>query len=59
MKLIARMRSFVRGTKGQDLLEYALLVALIALVCTVAIKATGTNVAAIFTAITSKLVVPA
>ena len=34
------------------------LVALIALVATVAIKATGTNVSAIFTSIASKLVVP-
>ena len=59
MKLITRMRSFVRGTEGQDLLEYALLVALIALVCTVAIKATGDNVSAIFDAIKAKLVVPA
>ena len=59
MKLITRMRSFVRGTEGQDLLEYALLVALIALVCTVAIQATGTNVNAIFEAIAARLVVPA
>ncbi len=59
MKLITRMRSFVRGTEGQDLLEYALLVALIALVCTVAINATGTKVSDIFTAIAAKLVVPA
>ena len=59
MKLITRMRSFVRGTEGQDLLEYALLVALIALVCTVAIQATGTNVNAIFQAIAARLVVPA
>ena len=59
MKLITRMRSFVRGTEGQDLLEYALLVALIALVCTVAIRATGTNVNAIFEAIAARLVVPA
>ena len=59
MKLITRMRSFVRGTEGQDLLEYALLVALIALVCTVAIQTTGTNVKAIFDAIALKLTVPA
>ena len=59
MKLVTRMRSFIRGTEGQDLLEYALLVALIALVCTVAIKATGTNVSAIFDAITAKLSVAA
>ncbi len=59
MKLITRMRSFTRNTEGQDLLEYALLVALIALVCTIAIQTTGTNVKAIFDAIATKLVVPA
>ena len=58
MKLITRMRSFVRGTEGQDLLEYALLVALIALVSVVAMTATGTKVSDIFTAISTKLVVP-
>ena len=60
MKLmINRVRNFVRSTEGQDLLEYALLVALIALVATVAITATGTNVKTIFNTIASKLVVPA
>ncbi len=59
MKLINRVRSFVYSSEGQDLLEYALLVALIALVAVVAITATGTNVKAIFTAIAAKLVVPA
>jgi pilus assembly protein Flp/PilA len=60
MKLmINRVRNFVRSSEGQDLLEYALLVALIALVATVAITATGTNVKAIFNSIAGKLVVPA
>ncbi len=59
MKLITRVRTFVRSNEGQDLLEYALLVALIALVAVVAITATGTNVKTIFTTIASKLVVPA
>ncbi len=58
MNLINRLRTLGRNTEGQDLLEYALLVALIALVATVAIKATGTNVSAIFTEIASKLVLP-
>jgi pilus assembly protein Flp/PilA len=38
----------VRGDEGQDLLEYALLVALIALVCVGAIGLAGTNVNSIF-----------
>ena len=33
MELITRLRALVNNDEGQDLLEYALLVALIALVC--------------------------
>jgi len=55
MNLIARMRKLVRGTAGQDLLEYALLVALIALVCVAVITSTGTNVQGIFSKISTKL----
>jgi pilus assembly protein Flp/PilA len=44
-----------RNDEGQDLLEYALLVALIAIVCVVAVTSTGTSVSAIFTAITGEL----
>jgi pilus assembly protein Flp/PilA len=49
------VRSFVRRDEGQDLLEYALLVALIALVAVVAITAAGTNVSAIFDRIANEL----
>jgi pilus assembly protein Flp/PilA len=59
MYLITTLRSLARRDEGQDLLEYALLVALIALVCVVAITAAGVNVSAIFTNIASKLVTPA
>ena len=59
MDYIARLKKFVNDDEGQDLLEYALLVALIALVAVVAITATGTNVKAIFNSIAQKLVVPA
>jgi pilus assembly protein Flp/PilA len=55
MNLIARLRALLRGTSGQDLLEYALLVALIALVCVGVITSTGTNVQSIFTKISSAL----
>jgi pilus assembly protein Flp/PilA len=55
MYLINAMRSFVRRDEGQDLLEYALLVALIALVCVIAITAAGTNVEAIFNKIADAL----
>lgn len=44
-----------RNESGQDLLEYALLVALIALVCVGVITATGTSVQSIFTNINTEL----
>ncbi len=55
MKLILRLSAFRRDTAGQDLLEYALLVALIALVAYGAVELTGTNVNTIFTNIASKV----
>ena len=59
MKVISRFAQVMRREEGQDLLEYALLVALIALVATIAIQTTGTNVKEIFNQIAGKLVVPA
>jgi pilus assembly protein Flp/PilA len=55
MYLITTLRSLARRDEGQDLLEYALLVALIALVCVVAITAAGVNVNTIFTKIAAAL----
>ena len=55
MELITRLRSMVRDDAGQDLLEYALLVALIALVCVAAVTAAGTSVQGIFTAIAAAI----
>jgi pilus assembly protein Flp/PilA len=48
MDFITRVRSFVRNEEGQDLLEYALLVALIALVAYGAVAAAGGSVSGIF-----------
>jgi Flp pilus assembly pilin Flp len=48
-----------RNESGQDLLEYALLVALIALVAVGVITQAGSGVKAIFGSISTKLVVPA
>jgi pilus assembly protein Flp/PilA len=42
------LQSFVRRDEGQDLLEYALLVALIAVVAVVAVTAAGDKVVAVF-----------
>ena len=59
MNLITRLRTFGRHTEGQDLLEYALLVALIALVAVAAVTLTGTHVKTIFEQIAAKLILPA
>jgi len=55
MYLISRLRALRRDASGQDLLEYALLVALIALVAYGAVQLTGTNVNTIFANIAAKL----
>jgi pilus assembly protein Flp/PilA len=55
MEFISRLRSFVRNEEGQDLLEYALLIALIALVCVGAVALAGTKVSTVFTNIASQI----
>jgi pilus assembly protein Flp/PilA len=59
MNVINRLRALVRNESGQDLLEYALLVALIALVAVATITTTGGNVRTIFGNIAGALVTPA
>ena len=54
-QLIAFVNKFARNEEGQDLLEYALLVALIALVAVGAVTAAGTSVKTIFGNIASAL----
>ena len=54
-QLAAFVKSFARNEEGQDLLEYALLVALIALIAIGAVGAAGTAVNNIFSAIASAL----
>jgi len=53
--IITRLRALKRDTSGQDLLEYALLIALIALVAYGAVAATGTSVKTVFTNISSAI----
>jgi Flp pilus assembly pilin Flp len=55
MTLIKQLRMFVNDESGQDLLEYALLVALIALVAFGAVQLAGGQVNRIFTDITNQL----
>ena len=59
MQLVNIVQSLVskfrRNEEGQDLLEYALLVALIALVAFGAVQAAGTSVNSIFNSIATQL----
>ena len=54
-KLLISVRKFVREEDGQDLLEYALLIALIALVAIGAVTAAGNSVSDIFNRISGQL----
>ena len=53
--LLNYVKSFARQEEGQDLLEYALLVALIALICIGAVGAAGGSVNTIFQSIADEL----
>jgi pilus assembly protein Flp/PilA len=55
MNVVNKLRALGRDESGQDLLEYALLVGLIALVAYGAVQATGNSVSGIFTNISGKL----
>jgi pilus assembly protein Flp/PilA len=58
MNLITRLRSLVRDDSGQDMLEYALLTALIALAAVVAVRAAGVQVSTIFDSIKTQIATP-
>jgi Flp pilus assembly pilin Flp len=53
--LMTHVRALVRDDSGQDMLEYALLTALIALAAVGAVRAAGVEVDAIFDDITTEL----
>jgi pilus assembly protein Flp/PilA len=55
MHFTTRLRAFVRDEEGQDLIEYALLVALISLVAVAAVTTAGSAVNNIFTSIAGSL----
>ena len=55
MNYINRLKKFAHAEDGQDLLEYALLVALIALVAVGAVTLAGKNVSTIFNSIATAL----
>jgi pilus assembly protein Flp/PilA len=55
MEFLKGLRLLVRNEEGQDLLEYALLIALIALVCVGAVALAGTTVSQVFTNIAGQI----
>ena len=55
MNCVAFVRSLAAGEQGQDLVEYALTVALIAFGATVALQSLGSGLNNAFTAISSTL----
>lgn len=59
LRLFVRMQALkdalVQDESGQDLIEYALVVALIALAATASMKAVATSISAAFTSISGKL----
>jgi Flp pilus assembly pilin Flp len=56
LALYLYIKNWLQSEKGQDLIEYALLVGLIALVCIVAIVAGGSAISTIWEAVQSALV---
>ena len=59
LKFYVRMRNlkdaFIADQSGQDLVEYALVLALIALAATVSMKTLATNIGTAFTSVGTKL----
>lgn len=56
MSLTSYLRTLAHQNEGQDLLEYALLVSLIAIAAIIAVTSAGTSVSTIFSSIATKLV---
>jgi pilus assembly protein Flp/PilA len=55
MNLYVKFQSLKNGEEGQDLVEYALLVALIAMVCIAGVNNVSTAINNVFTSISSSL----
>jgi pilus assembly protein Flp/PilA len=51
----ARVRSLVRDDQGQDLIEYAMLVALIAIGCVIAVTSAGDAVEGVFNSVAGQI----
>jgi len=55
LKMLVKLNELKTREEGQDLVEYALLVALIALACITAISKVATAITTVFTNISSSL----
>jgi pilus assembly protein Flp/PilA len=55
LKMYVKFQGLMNREEGQDLVEYALLVALIALFASVAVKSVGTGLSTAFTTISTQL----
>lgn len=55
MNTIQHVRRFLANDEGQDLIEYALLVALISIVAILAMTRAGTAIGGVFTDIATRL----
>lgn len=53
--IIAGMRKFVRNEEGAALVEYGLLIALIAVICVIVVAVLGNTVSAKFSAINANV----
>jgi pilus assembly protein Flp/PilA len=54
-RMLTAAARFARNDEGQDLIEYALLAALIALAAVVAMQATGTSINGLFNTVSGRL----
>jgi len=54
-KLLTNVSKFVREEEGATLAEYGLLLALIAVVCLIAITALGTKISSMFSAVSASV----
>ena len=54
-RMLTAAARWLRDDEGQDLIEYALLAALIALAAVVAMQATGTSINGVFNSIAGRL----
>ncbi len=55
LTLYVKLQNLMNREEGQDLVEYALLVALIALVCVAAIQGVATGIQGVFSKISTSL----